>query len=43
MAQLYQAQAGLSDQQALREAKQGSAEASPLGFALFSYLQRSHW
>ena len=27
--------AGLDHQQALREAKQGSAEASPLGFALF--------
>ena len=28
--------AGLGNQQALREAKQGSAEASPFGFALFS-------
>ena len=28
--------AGLGHEQALREAKQGSAEASPFGFVLFS-------
>ena len=32
--------AGLGHQQALREAKQGSAEASPLGFALFFPVSR---